>query len=78
MSLADQAAGYTALLAGAAGSGSWLRGVFVWLWKDDPSGGGPSCDQFTPFGKPAELVLRQYFGATAPARAVVVPNTTQG
>lgn len=40
----------------------WLEGVFLWSWDTNPMQGG-QCDRgFTPLDKPAELVLRQYYG----------------
>lgn len=40
----------------------WFAGVFWWSWDTNPMQGGP-CDRgYTPLDKPAETVLRQYFG----------------
>ena len=39
-----------------------LGGVFVWLWTGD---GGPADAGYSPRGKPAERVLRRWFGARA-------------
>ena len=43
----------------------WLAGVFWWKWY--PVSGGSQADDFSPQGRPAEQVLRQYFSAGAGA-----------
>lgn len=47
-----------------------LRGVFFWDWYGE---GGPQNKHYTPRGKPAETVIRRWFGAisgdASPARA---------
>jgi hypothetical protein len=40
----------------------WLVGTFWWVWSPDPRQGGPSDTGFTPRGKPAEQVLRAWYG----------------
>lgn len=46
----------------------WFAGVYWWLWRTDPSHGGPGDSDFTPHGKPAEVVLRRWYGNyTCPA-----------
>ena len=48
----------------------WFDGLFVWAWDTDPNKSG-ECDQgYSPYGKPAENVLRAWFGA--PARADIL------
>jgi hypothetical protein len=42
----------------------WFGGLFWWDWSADPGYGGPQNDDYTPFGKPAEDVLRTWYGAT--------------
>jgi Glycoside Hydrolase Family 113 len=39
----------------------WLAGMFWWNWSADPSVGGVQNTGFTPFGKPAEGVLRAWY-----------------
>lgn len=39
----------------------WLAGLFWWQWFVDPNIGGPQDDGFSPFGKPAEQVLRSFY-----------------
>jgi len=36
--------------------------VYWWLWRTDPSHGGTGDSDFTPHGKPAEAVLRRWYG----------------
>jgi hypothetical protein len=43
-------------------SESWFSGVFFWLWRADDTQGGTGCSDFTPHGKPAEEVLRRWYG----------------
>jgi Glycoside Hydrolase Family 113 len=40
---------------------SWFRGMFIWNWLASPNQGGPQNGDYTPHGKPAELVLRAWF-----------------
>jgi hypothetical protein len=40
----------------------WFKGVYFWLWRSDPSHGGTGDSDFTPHGKPAEVVLRRWYG----------------
>ena len=61
-----QAAAYEALLQ-AWGDRPWFRGVFWWYWQPDPRAGGPHDDDFTPQGKPAQEVLRTWYGGPQPA-----------
>ena len=49
--LAEQAAGYEAILRTFAGK-PWLRGIFWWAWYDG---------DFSPAGKPAEQTLRIWY-----------------
>ena len=44
----------------AVNGAEWLGGVAFWSWFGD---GGSSDDGYTPRGKPAEQVVRQWFGA---------------
>jgi hypothetical protein len=41
----------------------WFAGIFWWSWGTDPLEGGPFDDGYTPHDKPAEDVLRSWFGA---------------
>jgi len=40
----------------------WWGGVFFWNWTTDPFQGGVNDYCFTPFNKPAEQVVRKFFG----------------
>jgi hypothetical protein len=41
------------------------RGVYLWLWRTDPTQGGSFDSDFTPHGKPAEAVMRHFWGGAA-------------
>jgi hypothetical protein len=40
----------------------WFAGVFWWNWTTNPMQGGPCDREYTPLDKPAEVILREYFG----------------
>lgn len=40
----------------------WFDGIYWWSWSPDPLEGGPNDDGYTPHDKPAEDVLRTWFG----------------
>lgn len=42
----------------------WLAGLFWWSWSPDPLEGGPDDNGYTPHDKPAEDVLRAWFGGS--------------
>ncbi len=44
----------------------WVAGIFWWSWFSDPGLGGPNDACITPHDKPAEDVLRKYFGGDRP------------
>lgn len=53
---------------------SWIRGVFIWAWDETPYQGG-TCDfEHTPKGKPAENVMREFFGAPTVNLPAAVPD----
>ncbi len=42
---------------------SWFAGGFLWNWfPNDETSGGPTCNGFTPQNKPAEQVVKQWYG----------------
>jgi hypothetical protein len=41
----------------------WLAGMHWWTWRTDPFQGGPCDNGRTPYDKPAEDVLRFWYGA---------------
>ena len=43
----------------------WFGGLFFHGWSADPTAGGTSDPNYTPWAKPAEAVLRHWFAATA-------------
>ena len=52
---------YEAALRSVSGQ-SWMAGMFWWQWSPDPADGGASDTGYTPHGKPAESVLRTWYG----------------
>ena len=50
----------------------WLAGMFWWMWSADPFESGPCDTGYTPAEKPAENVLRRWYGA--PPRPVEPPR----
>ena len=59
--LALQARWYAAALK-ELGRRSWLVGAFWWAWSPDPPDGGSKDAGYTPHGKPAERILRAWYG----------------
>ncbi|MBC7360682.1 MAG: hypothetical protein H5U06_00100 [Candidatus Aminicenantes bacterium] len=51
---------YEAALRMVAGQ-TYIAGMFWWQWFSDPTIGGPNDTSYTPYGKPAERVLRLRF-----------------
>lgn len=49
----------------------WLAGLYWWFWGTDTFEGGPCDDNFTPHNKPAEDILRSWYGG--PPRATSTP-----
>jgi hypothetical protein len=43
----------------------WFAGVYWWKWFSDPDNAGPDGDVWTPRGKPAEHVIREWFTRAA-------------
>ncbi len=52
---------YEAALRSVSGQ-SWMAGMYWWQWSPDPADGGTSDTGYTPHGKPAEAVLRSWYG----------------
>ncbi|HUU38043.1 MAG TPA: hypothetical protein VMW46_07565, partial [Candidatus Desulfaltia sp.] len=42
----------------------WFAGIFWWSWSPDPFEGGPDDTGYSPHGKPAEDILRAWFGGS--------------
>jgi hypothetical protein len=45
-----------------AQSKPYVHGIYLWLWRADPTTGGTYNGDFTPFAKPAEATLRRWYG----------------
>ncbi len=43
----------------------WCRGLYWWYWKSSPYAGGFNNRDFTPQGKPAEIVLNYWYASHA-------------
>jgi len=39
----------------------WFKGFYWWMWEPDPDIGGPNDDNYTPYKKPAEDILKSYY-----------------
>lgn len=57
----EQADCYQALFNVLQGK-PWLAGIFWWSYSTKPDQGGLTDRTYTPHGKPAEAVLRRYYG----------------
>ena len=57
----EQADAYTAVFEVFADK-DWWNGVFWWAWDTNPVQGGMANDDYEIHGKPAEDVLRAYYG----------------
>lgn len=71
LDLQEQADCYQAVFETFAGQ-DWWGGVFWWNWEADPNHGGPVNRDYTANGKPAENVLRKFYGA--PLRPTPAPT----
>ncbi len=40
----------------------WFAGLYMWSWDTNPVQGGPCDTGYTPFNKPAENILREWYG----------------
>ncbi len=57
---AEQAAGYQAVFE-TFWNEPWFAGIHWWMWTDFSGAGEDQAKDYTPHGKPAEAVLRQYW-----------------
>jgi hypothetical protein len=75
ISLQEQADCYRAAFESCF-SQAWLAGLYWWSWGPDPLEGGPEDDGYTPHDKPAEDVIRAFYGGAArvPARTEPEPS----
>jgi hypothetical protein len=60
LDLSEQALCYQAVIR-AFGEKTWFKGIYWWNWEPDLSLGGPADKGYTPFGKPAEIVLKHWY-----------------
>ena len=63
VNLDDQARVYEIAFSELAGTRSWIRGIYWWKWPSDLEHGGEDHTGFTPNRKPAEDVVRKWYGS---------------
>ena len=39
----------------------WFKGIYWWMWYPDANVGGARDTSYTPYGKPAEEILKEYY-----------------
>ena len=44
----------------------WFAGMYWWKWFSDPSDRGKDADLHSPHGRPAEIILKQWYLEEAP------------
>ncbi|MCJ7738422.1 MAG: hypothetical protein MUQ10_14115 [Anaerolineae bacterium] len=71
LDMEEQANAYEAAFRQLAGE-SWLGGMFWWTWLADRFESGSCDDGFSPYDKPAERVLRAWYGGTSLVSGKVV------
>ncbi len=71
LDLQEQADLYRALLESVYDQ-DWFAGVYWWSWDPNPFQGGPCDLSFSPHDKPAEAVLREWYGA--PPKVSEIPG----
>jgi hypothetical protein len=76
--LEEQADAYRAIFEGVYEQ-PWFAGLFLWAWSTNPLEGGSLDDGYTPHGKLAEDVIREWYRA-APGEitAVLEPDPDPG
>jgi hypothetical protein len=45
---------------------TWFAGIYWWAWSPDPMEGGAADSGYSPHDKPAEEILRMWFGGQTP------------
>jgi hypothetical protein len=73
LDLQEQANCYQAVFEAFKGI-SWWRGVFWWAWDTTLDQGGPQNTGYTGKNKPAEDILRAYYGGSAVPIAAPTPT----
>jgi len=76
MSAEEQAAAYEATFRAFSGR-PWFRGMFWWNWPTSGSAADSASSTYTPLGKPAEEVLRQWFVRLAANGSAPEPAAAQ-
>jgi ligand-binding sensor domain-containing protein len=74
LDLQEQADGYQAALEVLWGQ-PWLAGIYWWNWDVNPQKGGLEDKDYTPYAKPAEELLRIYYGGAPKAALRPTPQT---
>ena len=59
----DQARAYAIAFAALEDETDWIHGMYWWKWPTNPNRGGLEHRGFTPNRKPAEEVLRRWYGS---------------
>lgn len=59
----DQARAYAVAFAALEDETDWIHGMYWWKWPTNPERGGLEHRGFTPNRKPAEEVLRRWYGS---------------
>ncbi len=57
----------------------WLTGIYWWMWSTDRFASGPCDDGFSPHQKPAEAVLRAWYGGSpsSSSTSLMLPDPSQ-
>ncbi len=56
----------------------WMAGMYWWFWPADPWASGPCDTGYSPYQKPAEDILRAWYGGTPrPSAPVLLPDYAQ-
>lgn len=58
--LEEQALCYQAVIETFKGK-PWFKGIYWWNWEPDPSLGGPDDNGYTPYKKPAEKIVKNWY-----------------
>jgi hypothetical protein len=75
--LQEQADAYQATLESVFDQ-DWFAGIYWWYWQPDPFQGGPCDGNYTPHDKPAEEILRQWYGQPRTKATTPQPDDRNG
>ncbi len=56
----------------------WFAGIYWWSWSPDPLEGGPDDEGYSPHDKPAEEILKTWFGSLRPPAPRRIPEPRPG